>query len=712
MKTSADAQQLIITLGKDIDKVNNPTATIELPLSFDMHIDKSTGFSRKTFDLNVTKCKDKQVLQKVQLVVPAQKLAHKLGNGSFIYHETVMNNVYSINGECHYETYFSAYNQYTSDGSGGSNTLTEGVGLPEELKPQLNITAKESGVLIGLNSKGELGSVTALGADKITYKTQGSGSTQTTVGAEFSNLNASGLVATSYTAQLLPGKEVNTYQSSSKARHNSDKVGNPYKNLTENTAYYTNGVVKGEVSKRSVISGKAFVDANGDGQFNEGEVLLKDVQVVLTKEGDPDFRKEVKTSEDGRYEFSDLETGNYLVTFAVPDEYKPAAAQGENNKTVTNNVNIDKNGSKEVSNSRYVDADSTPVITITNTQTGRNLSKDSMAIWEIKVANEGKNKGKMPASVIKLHLGEHLTNLLWGSIPEGVKVIAGDMMEIPELKHGESKTFKAYATAEKDNTKVNLTVTGTKAKGTPASECAANAQQSIDHFCAALDHTTATEPKHPEHTAESCAKDFPSNPINNMMNPLDLTEPSDGKGGSEGNPGDNGKPEGSGENGGSNSNPGTNPGTNLGTNPGKDSGTGEGENPGNNTDPSTKIESGSETNAVNLNLVVPKKESDKQPAENMSEISAKSEANSSTNGQKVKKTKTVSARVDLQKSGTITDKAGGKTQKSGKLQSQKGNSPRLAQTGTSSGMMLMAAALLMLAGVIAIKSRQRLQTGD
>lgn len=71
------------------------------------------------------------------------------------------------------------------------------------------------------------------------------------------------------------------------------------------------------------ITGKAWLDANENGKYDEGEETLSDIEVLLlnkdsgevVKDKDNHKEKATKTDDKGKYTFDNLSNGNYLVAF-------------------------------------------------------------------------------------------------------------------------------------------------------------------------------------------------------------------------------------------------------------------------------------------------------------------------------------------------------------------------------------------------------------
>ena len=66
------------------------------------------------------------------------------------------------------------------------------------------------------------------------------------------------------------------------------------------------------------ISGKAWIDANKNGKFDSEEKRMPTVKVQLYKNSS--MIKAVTTDGNGEYKFTDLEAGNYIITFVYNSE--------------------------------------------------------------------------------------------------------------------------------------------------------------------------------------------------------------------------------------------------------------------------------------------------------------------------------------------------------------------------------------------------------
>ena len=81
-------------------------------------------------------------------------------------------------------------------------------------------------------------------------------------------------------------------------------------------------------NRKYKISGTAWLDANKNGQREETETLLPNMQVMLVykengklvKDAKTDMPKKITTDENGKYEFLNLDKGEYLVVFIYDTE--------------------------------------------------------------------------------------------------------------------------------------------------------------------------------------------------------------------------------------------------------------------------------------------------------------------------------------------------------------------------------------------------------
>ena len=120
------------------------------------------------------------------------------------------------------------------------------------------------------------------------------------------------------------------------------------------------------------ITGVAWIDSNKDGKRDESESILENVQVVLlnkndnsiVKDVDDNSEKRVLTGSNGKYEFNNLKTGEYIVLF-IYDASKYSVTTYRAKDVASNlnsdaiNINMTLNGSRTI-------AATTDVINITN----------------------------------------------------------------------------------------------------------------------------------------------------------------------------------------------------------------------------------------------------------------------------------------------------------------------------------------------------------
>ena len=88
----------------------------------------------------------------------------------------------------------------------------------------------------------------------------------------------------------------------------------------------TVGVAQAQATGLSNLSGYVYVDQDWDGVRDPlVEWVLPDIEVLLTRVGDPDVAISTRTGQNGAYEFAALEPGTYQVTqVAIPGGYLTA----------------------------------------------------------------------------------------------------------------------------------------------------------------------------------------------------------------------------------------------------------------------------------------------------------------------------------------------------------------------------------------------------
>lgn len=93
------------------------------------------------------------------------------------------------------------------------------------------------------------------------------------------------------------------------------------------------------------ISGKAWLDKNKDGKYENGEQVLSDIKATVYsvntdgKVENGTVKGTTKTSTDGTYVFAGLENGNYIVVFEYDTEmYSPTQYKAKN---IATNINSD-----------------------------------------------------------------------------------------------------------------------------------------------------------------------------------------------------------------------------------------------------------------------------------------------------------------------------------------------------------------------------------
>jgi len=113
-------------------------------------------------------------------------------------------------------------------------------------------------------------------------------------------------------------------------------------------------------AKASIVSGTAWIDENGNGAIDNKEALLKDVQAVLVNSTTAEIVGTARTDNNGQYEFTEIEEGNYVVNFNYnaktfkTTSYKNETAAEEANSdaitTVQNNTATTKTDIIKISN--------------------------------------------------------------------------------------------------------------------------------------------------------------------------------------------------------------------------------------------------------------------------------------------------------------------------------------------------------------------------
>lgn len=150
------------------------------------------------------------------------------------------------------------------------------------------------------------------------------------------------------------------YEGESGNNGNSNNGGNNGENgNTENTAGYK-------------ITGTAWLDSNQNGQREEGEETLSGIQVILfqketnqpVKDKDSGENKITTTDSNGKYEFTNLVEGNYLVVFAYDaGKYNITEYQKEQ---ISQSYNSDARSMKIILNGKQTYVGVTDVISVTD----------------------------------------------------------------------------------------------------------------------------------------------------------------------------------------------------------------------------------------------------------------------------------------------------------------------------------------------------------
>lgn len=86
-----------------------------------------------------------------------------------------------------------------------------------------------------------------------------------------------------------------------------------------------------DVNNLSSIGGKVWHDTNGNGMQEDNETLIEGIEVDLLDE-DKNVIKNTKTDVFGRYEFNDLDKGNYYIKINKPDGFNLSIKNQDNNE--------------------------------------------------------------------------------------------------------------------------------------------------------------------------------------------------------------------------------------------------------------------------------------------------------------------------------------------------------------------------------------------
>lgn len=117
----------------------------------------------------------------------------------------------------------------------------------------------------------------------------------------------------------------------------------------------------GQETGRYRITGTAWIDSNQDGKRDDGEEIVSGVQVYLLNQKQNSIVQDVDTNEpkitttnsSGKYEFTNLEPGNYLVVFVYDSSrYSLTEYQAQDVDTAYNSdvidINITLNGERRI----------------------------------------------------------------------------------------------------------------------------------------------------------------------------------------------------------------------------------------------------------------------------------------------------------------------------------------------------------------------------
>lgn len=91
-----------------------------------------------------------------------------------------------------------------------------------------------------------------------------------------------------------------------------------------------------DIDALGIVSGQKFVDADGDGIWDQSETTLSDVTIELYDDSE-NWLDDTQTTSDGSYGFTGLETGNYQVCEVIPTGYAQTFPESCHNFSITDN---------------------------------------------------------------------------------------------------------------------------------------------------------------------------------------------------------------------------------------------------------------------------------------------------------------------------------------------------------------------------------------
>lgn len=165
-----------------------------------------------------------------------------------------------------------------------------------------------------------------------------------------------------------------------------------YGNLKDTSSEITHILTVNDSSEKlgNIISGKAWLDQNLNGQIDKGETLLSGIKVILYDISTNDIAKnregnnvETTTNENGLYTLTNLNDGNYIVLFDYDmEKYEPTTYQIEGSVDSVNSNAILKNIMINGEERKYAVTD---IINVTKNLSNINLGLKEILIYDLEL---------------------------------------------------------------------------------------------------------------------------------------------------------------------------------------------------------------------------------------------------------------------------------------------------------------------------------------
>ena len=149
---------------------------------------------------------------------------------------------------------------------------------------------------------------------------------------------------------IVPNKDDENNDSNNNGNNSNNNNNN--QNNTNNQGNQNNNSTN-DNNKKYNINGVVWLDSDKDGQRNNSEQLLSNIKVKLYNSNTNSLLKETTTNENGKYEFSQLETNNYMILFEYDTNNYTVTAYQKNgvDKTVNNDAiekEVSINGKEQI----------------------------------------------------------------------------------------------------------------------------------------------------------------------------------------------------------------------------------------------------------------------------------------------------------------------------------------------------------------------------